>query len=118
MSTPVLGSYYTFKYIGGRVYDPDQYDGEGMFLGRRGTTNIFATVLPNRVASNQTIQSVMLTYTDLGFQPINHPSDKVMMTPETKYVLQNYLQTNRYKDPEPNGRTSPVVYLTPDAFLS
>ena len=118
MTGPALGSYYTFKYIGGRVYDPDQYDGEGMFVGRRGSNNVFATVLPNREASRQTIQSVMLTYTDMGFQPINHPSDKVTMTSDTQYMVMNHLKSDRFKDPVPNGRTSPVVYLTTDVFFS
>lgn len=118
MAEPALGSYYTFKYIGGRVYDPDQYDGEGMFIGRRGSNNVFATVLPNREATNQPIQSVMLTYTNMAYHKIPHPSDKVMMSSDTQYVVMKYIQSDRFKDPQPNGRTSPVVYLMADVLLS
>ena len=117
MTEPVLGSYYTFKYISGRVYYPGKYDGEGMFVGRRGSHNVFATILPNRVASTYPIQSVMLTYTTLAYQPINHPSDKVMMTSETYYVLMEYLKSNRFKDPHDNGRVSPIFTLTLDDLM-
>jgi hypothetical protein len=118
MTEPALGLYYTFKYIGGRVYDPDQYDGEGMFIGRRGSTNVFATVIPKREASTHHIQSVMLTYTDMAYHKIPHPSDKVMMTSDTQYVVMNYIKSERFKDPVPNGRTSPVITLTTDVLLS
>jgi hypothetical protein len=118
MSTPVLGSYYTFKYIGGHIYDPDQYDGEGMCVGRRGAANIFATVLPKRVASIYPIQSVVLTYTTMGFQPIHHPSDKVILTEETKHLLHSYIHSPSYKDPAPSGRISPTVIISADSLLS
>lgn len=118
MTEPVLGSYYTFKYIGGCVYNPDKYDGEGMFIGRRGSNNIFATVLPKREASIQPIQTVMLTYTDMAYHKIPHPSDKVMLSSDTHYVVMNYIKSERFKDPVPNGRTSPIVTLTSDVLLS
>jgi hypothetical protein len=118
MADLALGSYYTFKYIGGRVYTPEQYDGEGMFIGRRGSMNVFATVIPKREASTQHIQSVMLTYTDMAYHKIPHPSDKVMMTSDTQYVVMNYIQSERFKDPVSNGRISPVVTLTTDVLLS
>ncbi len=118
MSTPVLGSYYTFKYIGGRAYDSYQMDGEGMCIAYKGTMNVFATVLPNRTASKQIIQSVMLTYTDMGFQPINHPSDKVMMTEETKHLLRSYIHRPAYQDPAPSGRLSPTITISADILLS
>ncbi len=118
MSTPVLGSYYTFKYIGGRAYESYQMDGEGMFVARRGTANIFATVLPKRVASIHPIQSVALTYTTMGFQPIHHPSDKVILTEETKHLLHSYIHSPSYKDPAPSGRISPTVTISADSLLS
>lgn len=118
MTEPVLGSYYTFKYIGGRVYDPDKYDGEGMFIGRRGRYNVFSTILPKREASTQFIQSVMLTYSDMACHKISHPSDKVMMTSDTQYVVMKYIKSERFKDPVPNGRTSPIITLTTDVLLS
>lgn len=118
MAAPALGSYYTFKFIGGCVYDPDKYDGEGMFIGRRGSNNVFATVIPKREASTQSIQSVMLTYTDMAYHKIPHPSDKVMMTSDTQYVVMKYIQSDRFKDPVSNGRTSPVITLTTDMLLS
>jgi len=118
MTEPVLGSYYTFKYIGGCVYDPDKYNEEGMFVGRRGSKNIFATILPNREATKQSIQSVMLTYTDLGFQRIPHPSNKVIMTSETYYGLMDHLKSNRFKDPHDNGRVSPTLLISADSLLS
>ena len=118
MSTPVLGSYYTFKYIGGRAYDSSQMDGAGMCVGQRGTTNIFATVLPKRVASIHPIQSVVLTYTAMGFQPIHHPSDKVILTEETKDLLRSYIHSPSYKDPAPSGSVSPTVIISADSLLS
>ena len=118
MSTPALGSYYIFKYIGGRAYKPYQMDGEGMCIGRRGSTNIFATVLPNRVASIHPIQSVVLTYTAMGFQRIHHPSDKVILTDETKDLLHSYIHSPSYKDPSPSGYVSPTVNISADRLLS
>jgi hypothetical protein len=118
MTGPALGSYYTFKYIGGRVYTPDKYDGEGMFIGRRGSNNVFATALPKREATNQPIQSVILTYTDMAYHTISYPSDKVMMTSDTQYVVMKYIQSDRFKDPVSNGRISPMITLTTDVLLS
>ncbi len=118
MTEPVLGSYYTFKYIGGRVYDPDQYDGEGMFVGRRGSKNVFATAIPNHAATTRTIQSVLLTYTDMRFHKIAYPSDKVMITPDTYYVLQEYIRSSHFKDAHDNGRVSPTIKIPADILLS
>ena len=117
MTEPALGLYYTFKYIGGRVYDPDQYDSEGMFIGRRGQYNVFATVLPKLVAT-QVSQNVVLYYTELNYQPIHIPHDKVMMTSDTKYMLMNHFHSELYKDPHDNGRVSPTVYISADILLS
>ncbi len=118
MSTPVLGSYYTFKYIGGRAYDSYQMDGEGMCIAHKGTMNVFATVLPKRVATNQPVQSVALTYTSMGFQPILHPSDKVILTEETKDLLRSYIHRPAYQDPAPSGRLSPTITISADSLLS
>jgi hypothetical protein len=90
----------------------------GMFVARRGTANIFATVLPKRVASIHPIQSVALTYTTMGFQPIHHPSDKVILTEETKHLLHSYIHSPSYKDPAPSGRISPTVTISADSLLS
>lgn len=117
MTEPVLGSYYTFKYIGGRVYDPDQYDGEGMFIGRRGSNNVFATAIPNRSATTHTIQSVLLTYTDMKFQKIPYPSDKVMITHDTYDLVMKHLKSEHFKDPNQNRRTSSTMILTLDMLL-
>ena len=117
MAEPVLGSYYTFKYIGGRVYDPDQYDGEGMFIGRRGQYNVFAIVLPKLVAT-QVSQNVVLYYTTLNYHRIHTPRDKVMMTSDTKYMLMNHFHSSFYKDPHDNGRVSPTVTISADILLS
>ena len=118
MTEPVLGSYYTFKYIGGNVYAPSQMIGEGMFIGRRGSMNVFATVLPKREASPSLIQTVDLTYTPLAFYPIHAPSDKVMMTTETYHVLLSLFRSNRWNDPHDNKRTSPNCTLTPTDLLA
>lgn len=118
MSTPVLGSYYTFKYIGGRAFTPYQMDGEGMCIAHKGTMNIFATVLPKHIATTQSVQSIVLTYTAMGFQPINHPSDKVMMTEETKTLLRSYIHSPSYKDPISSGRLSPTLLILADTLLS
>jgi hypothetical protein len=118
MTEPVLGSYYTFKYIGGRVYDPDQYDGEGMYIGQRGGANVFATILPKRTAEvGKQIQSIMLTYTKLGYQPIQAPRDKVMMTDETRYLLTKYFASTEYKDPVDNGRIAPTTYILAETLI-
>ena len=118
MAGPVLGSYYTFKYIGGRVYDPDQYDGEGMFIGQKGRANAFATVLPHRTAERgKQVQDILLTYTTMGYQSIHAPSDKVMMTDETRYLLRKYFASAEYKEPVDNGRTSPTVYILAETLI-
>ena len=118
MTEPVLGSYYTFKYIGGYSYSPEHCHGEGMFVGRRGSHNIFATILPKREATKQPIQTVMLTYTSLGYEYITYPRDKIMMTSETYYVFMEYLKSNRFKDAHNNGRVSPTITISADILLS
>jgi hypothetical protein len=118
MAGPVLGSYYIFKYIGGRVYDPDKYDGEGMFIGKQGDTNVFATILPKRSAEGgKSVQSIVLTYTKLCYQLIQTPRDKVMMTDETRYLLMKYFASAGYKEPVDNGRTSSTVYVLADTLI-
>lgn len=117
MAEPALGSYYTFKYVGGRVYDPDVYDAEGMFIGKKGRYYVFGVTLP-RCDTSQKVQTIILHYTTLAFYPILSPRDKVIMTDDTKYMLMNFFNSDRYKDPVDNGRTFPTYYVTLDTLLS
>ena len=117
MTGPVLGSYYSFKMMDGFATAPTQFTGEGMFVGKRGKYNIFATALPKLVADNSLVQTIYLTYTALAFHAIHSPSDKVMITYETQYLLQTYLRSERFKDPHDNGRTSPTILLSPELLL-
>ena len=118
MTEPVLGSYYIFKYVGGRVYDPDKYDSEGMYIGKRDGLNVFATILPNLVADrSKAVQSILLTYTALDYQRIHVPRDKVLMTGETRYLLTKYFASAGYKEPVDNGRTSPTAYVLAETLI-
>ena len=117
MAEPALGLYYTFKYVGGRVYDPDVYDAEGMFIGKKGRYNVFGVTLPTR-DTTQKCQNIILHYTTLAFHPIPSPRDKVIMTEDTKYMLTKFFNSDRYKDPVDNGRIFPTYYVTLDTLLS
>lgn len=117
MTEPVLGSYYTFKYIGGRAYDPGEYDEEGMFVGKRGNYFVFAVVHPSRGTTSK-IQNITLYYTTLAWHPIPSPHNKVFMTEDTKYLLMKYIHLDLFKDPIDNGRKSPQYTLTPDELLA
>lgn len=118
MTEPALGLYYTFKYVGGRVYDPDVYDGEGMYVGKRGTSHLFATALPKRSAEvGNPIQDILITYTTMAYYPIRFPRDKVMITSETYDQLMKYIRSAEYKDPIDRGRTSPTLYIKSDTLI-
>ena len=117
MTEPVLGSYYSFKMMDGTATAPTQFTGEGMYVGKRGAYTIFATALPKRSAESIKPQTIQFTYTKLAFHPIQAPSDKVMITSETQYLLQAYLRSDRFKDPPDNGRTSPTRILSPEELL-
>ena len=118
MTGPVLGSYYSFKMMDGFATAPMKVTGEGMFVGKRGKYNVFANALPKLVADNSLVQTVCLTYTSFAFHAIHSPSDKVMITSETYYILQAHLRSDRFKDPHDNGRTSPKVVLAPEILFS
>ncbi len=117
MAEPALGSYYTFKYVGGRVYDPDVYDEEGMFLGKRGDYYVFAVTQPNR-DTTQKIQNITLYYTKLAYHRISYPNNRVFMTEDTKLLLMKFFNSDRYKEPVDNGRTFPTYHIPSDKLLS
>ncbi len=117
MTEPVLGSYYTFKYIGGNVYAPSQMIGEGMFVGKQGNYFVFAVVHPNRDTTSK-IQNITLYYTTLAWHPIPSPRDKVFMTEETRYLFMKYIHSDRFKCPIDNGRTFPMFHISAEILVS